>query len=284
MYNNNNSGGQPRRNPRVTLILGLIMAAFAIYQYSSRSTKNEVTGEKQHLGNITDAQQVALGLQAAPQTIEQYGGESNDAEAQQLVDEVGNRLVAKSDASKSVFREKFQFHLLADKNTINAFALPGGQVFVTEALFRRLKTEGELAGVIGHEIGHVVEKHGAEHIAKQQLVQGLTGAAALASWDPNDPRSGQKAAVAAAVGQLVSMKFGRDDELQSDTWGVRTMAQAGYDPRSMVGVMKILAAAGAGGRQPEFLSTHPNPENRIPKIKAAIKAAFPNGVPDGLAK
>lgn len=78
------------------------------------------------------------------------------------------------------------------------------------------------------------------------------------------------------------MKYGREDELQSDTLGVRFMADAGYDPRALVGMMRILEEASGGTRQPEFFSTHPNPENRIERIQLAIQENFPNGVPKGL--
>jgi predicted Zn-dependent protease len=91
--------------------------------------------------------------------------------------------------------------------------------------------------------------------------------------------------MAAMIGQLVNMKYGRDDELQSDRLGVRFMAQAGYDPRAMIDVMQVLAeASGGAARQSEFFSTHPNPENRIAKIQEAIKEQFPDGVPEGLQK
>jgi predicted Zn-dependent protease len=155
-------------------------------------------------------------------------------------------------------------------------------VFITEGLLKRLKTEGQLAGVLGHEIGHVVARHGAEHIAKQQLTQGLTGAAVLATYDPSDPSSRGSAAVAAMIGQLVTMRFGRQDELESDQLGVRFSSEAGYDPRSMIALMKILEESSQGNRPPEFFSTHPNPENRIERIQAAIQERFPNGVPQGL--
>ena len=194
---------------------------------------------------------------------------------------MGQKLLAGSEASKTEYR--YQFHLLGDNKTINAFALPGGQVFITEALLHKLGSEGQVAGVLGHEIGHVVERHGAQHIAKQQLSQGLTGAAVLAAYDPSDPaRSTRNAAVIAAVGQLVNLKYGRNDELEADKEGVKLMSQAGYDPRAMVKVMEVLQKAGGGSRTPEFFSTHPNPENRIPKIQDAIKAVYPQGVPSGL--
>src|SRR4029079_15694392 len=134
------------------------------------------------------------------------------------------RLLAKSAASQTPYQ--FQFHVLNDPETINAFALPGGQVFITEGLLKRLKTDGQLAGVLGHEMGHVVVRHGAEHIAKQQLTEGLTGAGVVAFYDPNNPNSAYAAQFAMLVGQLVTLKYGRDDELESDRLGVRFMSEA----------------------------------------------------------
>jgi len=176
----------------------------------------------------------------------------------------------------------FECHLLADNQTINAFALPGGQVFITSALFDELETEGQLAGVLAHEIGHVVARHSAQQIAKAQLTEGLTGAVVVASYDPQNPNSRSAAYIAQIVGQLVNMKYGRDDELQSDRLGVRFMSEAGYDPRSLIRVMEILAASSKGNQPPEFFSTHPNPDNRIARIQQAIQEVFPQGVPDGL--
>jgi predicted Zn-dependent protease len=148
--------------------------------------------------------------------------------------------------------------------------LPGGQVFITEGLLKRLKSEDQLAGVLGHEIGHVIGRHSAEQVAKAKLTQGLTGAAVIATFDPNNPRSVGTAAMAALIGKMVNIKFGRDDELESDKLGVDFMADTGYRPESMVEMMQILAEAGGNQRPPEFFSTHPNPENRITRIKEAI--------------
>lgn len=266
---------------RGRLIIAVIMAGVALIGYCFNREYNPITDETQHVG-ITAEQEVALGLQAAPQLVQQYGGEHPDSEAQALVDSVGERIVNNTAAKDTPYQ--FEFHLLDDDNTINAFALPGGQVFITSALLKKLRTEGQLAGVLGHEIGHVVARHGAEHIAKAQLTQGLTGAAVIAAYDPDNPGSSRyKAALAALVGQLVNMKFGRDDELESDKLGVRFTGEAGYDPRAMVGVMKVLAEASEGsGGQPEFFSTHPNPDRRIERIQAAIEELYPQGVPENL--
>lgn len=261
------------------IVIGLVVAAIALFSYFSSRATNPVTGEEQYV-SMTPGQEIAMGLQAAPQMEQQFGGADPDADVQAFIDEVGFHIVNASDASKTDY--PFEFTLLADEETINAFALPGGPIFMTAALYDRLETEGQVAGVLAHEIGHVVGRHSAQQLAKAELTQGLTGAVVIASYDPNNPRSQQTAQVAAAIGQLVNMKFGREDELESDRLGVLFMAQAGYDPRSLIDVMQILAEAGGPNRQPEFFSTHPNPENRVAEIEAAIAEVFPDGVPDGL--
>lgn len=269
-----------RRGGGGRLILAGIMALIAIlgYVFGAREL-NPITGENQRI-DMTREQEIALGLEAAPQMAQQYGGLHPDEGAQGLVDEVGQRIVRQSEAGGTGY--SFEFHLLRDDQTINAFALPGGQVFITAGLYKELSTEGELAGVLGHEIGHVVGRHSAEQLAKSRLVEGLSGAAVIAAYDPENPSSIGQAQMAAMIGQLVNMKFGRDDEIESDRLGVRFMADAGYDPRSAIRVMEILAEASEGNRPPEFMSTHPDPGNRIDNIEEAILLEFPNGVPDSL--
>src|SRR5262249_1421901 len=144
--------------------------------------------------SISREQEIALGLQAKPEMEQQYGGESRDAVRQALVKDVGAEVVSKSDASKTQYR--YDFHLLADPQTINAFALPGGQVFITQGLLKYLKTRGQLACVLAHEVGHVAARHSAQHIAKQSLTQGLTGATVIATYDPDNPRSRASAELA----------------------------------------------------------------------------------------
>jgi predicted Zn-dependent protease len=253
--------------------MGLALVAFAFISYQCSTAYNPVTGEQQHLA-LAPQQEIALGLQAMPEMIQQYGGELQNPEAQALVDRVGQRVVSQSDAGKTEWQ--YDFHLLADPRTINAFALPGGQVFITAALLQKLQTEGQLAGVLGHEVGHVVARHSAQRMAKDQLTQGITGAVLVASGSGNDAQMAQM------IGEMVNMKYGRGDELQSDALGVRFMSQAGYDPRAMVGVQELLAAEAQGNAPPEILSTHPSAPNRIQTIEAAIATIYPNGVPSGM--
>jgi len=244
------------------------IAIFSLISYFGTTQNNPTTGEVQHIG-ITTEQETALGLQAVPEMEQQFGGEDTNANDQAIVDQVGNKVLQGSSAGNSPYQ--FEFHLLADPQTINAFALPGGQVFITRALYEKLQTEGELAGVLGHEIGHVVGRHSAEQIAKTQLTEGLTGAAVIAAYDPNNPSSAGSAQIAALIGQLVSLKFTRADETEADKFGVCFMNEAGYDPNEMVGVMQVLEAAQTGNQPPEFFSTHPSPANRIQQIQSDIQ-------------
>ena len=250
------------------LIFAAIIAAVSLFSYFSSRQDNPVTGETQYV-NITPEQEIGLGLQAAPEMEAQFGGEDPNQNDQAIVDQIGNKVVASSPASQTPYQ--YDFHLLADPQTINAFALPGGQVFITRALFDLLQTEGELAGVLGHEIGHVVARHSAEQIAKAQLTEGLTGAAVIAAYDPNNPSSAGSAQIAALIGQLITLKFSRDDELEADKLGVCFMNDTGYDPQEMVSVMQILQSASQGNQPPEFLSTHPDPGNRIVRIQEDIQ-------------
>lgn len=253
-------------HPRIIIALLIIGGSIAYHYLGTTEFENEFTGRTQRLAFPTAEEEIALGLQSAPMMIRQMGGQSRDNKAQALVDRVGNKLVQSTLARQTPYR--FEFHLLADNQTINAFALPGGQIFITEALFRLFKNEDQLAGVLGHEIGHVVGRHSNEQMAKSRLWSGLAqGAGVLLS----DGQSNAGAQIANMAADIRLKSFGRDDELESDALGVRFLIDAGYDPEAMIGVMEILAKAASGNRQPEFLSTHPNPENRVEKIREAIE-------------
>ncbi|MEQ1750945.1 MAG: M48 family metallopeptidase [Prosthecobacter sp.] len=252
-------------NPRLMMAVLVIGGTLAYHYLGTTSYQNEFTGRTQRLAYASAQEEVALGLQSAPTMIRQMGGESRDAKSQALVDRVGSKLVQSTLARQTEYN--FDFHLLGDTQTINAFALPGGQIFITEALLRLLKNEDQLAGVLGHEIGHVVGRHSNEQMATTKLWSGLAqGAGILLS----DGQSNAGSQIAQAVANFRVMKYGRDDELESDALGVRFLIEAGYNPEAMIGVMEILAKAASGSRQPEMLSSHPNPENRAEKIRELI--------------
>ena len=261
------SRGQPGGcGGRLLIAVILILGALATYYFGTERFENPVTGRVQRVA-LSPKEEIALGLNSAPEMARQHGGLYPDQRFQDLVTSVGEKLVrANPEINQSPYY--FQFHLLADPQTVNAFALPGGQVFITFGLLRLLDTEDEVAGVLGHEIGHVVGRHSNEQMAKAQLSQGLVNAVVMAGGSDYGMTAGQ---IAQFVTQLKTTAYGRDDELESDQLGVRFMKRAGYDPHALIRVMEVLKKAAGGRAPPEFLSTHPDPDNRVERIKEAIR-------------
>ncbi|NRD20889.1 M48 family metalloprotease [Winogradskyella eckloniae] len=246
-----------RGNFKIRILIFVAIAGFAFLRKCSQEEVNPYTGKKQAI-SLSPQEEIAIGLQSAPGMAQQHGGLHPNTEYQAFVDNVGNKLVNSSLAKNTPY--KYEFHLLADQNTINAFALPGGQIFITYALFSQLENEDQLAGVLGHEIGHVLGKHSNERITNANFWKTLAmGSSAI-----------DMGGVAQQIGNGSLLKNGRGDELESDELGVIFMMDAGYNPEEMIGVMEILKAAAGPNRVPEMQSTHPDPENRIEKIREAI--------------
>lgn len=247
------------KNFKIRLLIGIAIVAFAYLRKCSQQEVNPYTGRTQTI-TLSPDQEIAIGLESAPQMAQQHGGLYANNEYQAFVDQVGNKLVNSSVAKETPY--KYDFHLLADPNTINAFALPGGQVFITYALFSKLENEDQLAGVLGHEIGHVLGKHSNERISESNFWKTITMGASVGA---------DMGGFVQSIGQNTLLSNGRDDELESDDLGVKFMIEAGYNPEEMIGVMQILKTAAGPNRVPEFQSTHPDPENRIERIKEAIE-------------
>jgi predicted Zn-dependent protease len=269
---------------KVRLLIALAIAAFAVISYLARPRDvNQITGQPQKVAMAEEGDEIQMGLAARGQMAAQFGGADPDPQAQAWVKRVGEELLQALDESLepgghvNPYREAFTFTLLANDQVVNAFALPGGQIFITRALFRELQTEGQLAGVLAHEIGHVIERHSNQQLAKQGLLQGLAAAGGVAGG------SQQSAQMAQTVANLVSMSYGREAETEADGWGVRLTTLAGYDPRAMIGVMDVLQKASGGrGGGPDIFASHPNPEKRKVDIDALIAREFPRGLPSGL--
>lgn len=209
---------------------------------------------------MSPQQEIEIGRQSASQMARQHGGLHPDTKLQSFIDNVGMKLVNSSEARETPYR--YDFHLLADAQTINAFALPGGQIFMTYGLLSKLKNEDQVAGVLGHEIGHVLGRHSAERVAESEFWRTISMGASVG------------ADMGGVVNQYANgtlLKNGRDDELESDELGVLFMINAGYDPTQMIAVMKVLKEAAGPNRVPEFRSSHPDPENRIQHIQDAIE-------------
>jgi predicted Zn-dependent protease len=254
---------------KARLIIAALVVGMALVSYVSKFQRNPVTGELQAV-SLSAEQEMRLGNQSAPELIQQMGGAEADVERDAMfVDQVGARLVSSAEVTGSPYAKNFTFHLLRDPQTVNAFALPGGQIFITRALYDRFENEAQLAGVLGHEIGHVIHRHSAQQMAKQELAGGLIQGVGAATADQG--QIGQ--VIASYVGQFTLLKYSRDHEIESDSYGLRLMVEQGYDPAEMIKVMEILKnASGDGPRGPQMMQTHPYPEDRIAKIKQWLEA------------
>ncbi len=226
---------------------------------------NPVTGRRE-LSLVSEAQEIQMGRQASQGDLQRVGALQNP-EAQALVRRIGAQMAAKSERPGL----PWEFHALDDA-AVNAFAYPGGFIFVTRGLMTHLNSEAELAEVIGHEIGHVTAKHTVAAISKQQVTQiGLVGASI---FSPTVARYGD---VLGAGASLLFLKFGREDELQADALGFQYSLAQGYDVREAPKVFQTLGRlAGDAGRLPEWQSTHPDPGNRVQLAEQRV-AQLPRG-------
>jgi len=223
-------------------------------------------------------QETALGLEAAPGFTQEFGGELPNESVRAYVTEVGMSMVAH--VEEGVPDDlPWEFTIL-NSDVVNAFALPGGQVFITRGLASQLDNEAQLAGVLGHEIGHVTKRHGNRQMTKSVLAQGglTVGALIVGAADEGSVlrEYGTYGLPVAQVGsQLVLLSYGRGAEYDSDEAGMKYMSLAGYKPSGQRGVMQKLAELSAGGqRPPAWLATHPYPEARIERIDQLLRTTY----------
>lgn len=222
-----------------------------------------ITGRNQ-LVLVSDQQASQLGVQAYQQVLKQQGV-AHDPKLEATVKRVGGRIARVVDPSNA---QHWEFNLIKD-DTANAFALPGGKVGVNVGLFRVVQNDDQLAAVIGHEIGHVMAKHSAERMSQQMLVQ--TGLAGLGVAGTGQ---GMVQLLAAAAQLGVILPYSRTQEAEADRIGLHYMAEAGYDPRAAIALWQNMEKAGGKG-PPEFLATHPSPDNRIQMIEAELPKVMP---------
>lgn len=210
-------------------------------------------------------QDIEMGRQSAEQIMRETPM-LNDQQISSYVSQLGAKLAAKAAGEKF----PYQFRTVATRE-INAFALPGGYLFVNAGAIAAARNEGELAGVMAHEIAHAALRHGTSQASKQRIAQmGLGILGTLASSGEGGDLGGAVSAIGGLGANLMFLRNGRTAEKQADLEGARILAEAGYDPRDMANFFKTLQAEG-GQRTPEMLSDHPDPGNRIEYILSEIK-------------
>lgn len=257
-----------RQSGYARIILAILIAVIGYFAYLNRTEENPVTREMQHV-SISPSDEIRMGLESAPVMAQKMGGELNDNDPKvKLVRQVGSHLVQNTVAKDSPW--KFKFHVLADTSTVNAFALPGGQIFITQGLLDKLETEAQLSGVLAHEMGHVIERHAAQQMAKQELGQWFMIAVGTGASD-QDYGGYNPVLIAGIVNEMLQLRYGRKDESQADIWGIKLTSKVGLDPSAMIQVMEILKAESKGGHSLEIFQTHPNPDKRIKLIQEYLR-------------
>ena len=257
-------------------LLSITTLAAAAWLAGCATQVNPVTG-KSEVSVMDEASEIAEGKKAHEAVLQEYGV-YNDPKLQAYVNELGQRL------AKHSHRSELEWHFtLLDSPEINAFALPGGYVYVTRGIMAYMESEADLAGVIGHEIGHVTARHGAQRATRQQSAGlGVFAATVLgAVLETAGVRGATQAASGAAqniaAGSIA--KYGREQELQADGLGAEYLARSQYDPKNMVDVIQVLKnqerfaedAAKARGRavppKPNWLASHPSNDQRLAEIR-----------------
>ena len=214
---------------------------------------------------MSEAQEIQLGQEMDAQ-VKREMGVYEDADLQRYVADIGMRLARASE------RPNLPWHFtVVDEPAVNAFALPGGYIYITRGILPFLNDEEQMAGVLGHEIGHVTARHSAQQYTK--ATSAGVGLTLLSIFVP-EARPLQGAAET-ALGVLF-LKYGRDDELQADRLGTQYTAKSGWDPRGVGGMLRTLerldAASGSSKGVPNWLSTHPSPADRVQKVMAFIES------------
>jgi predicted Zn-dependent protease len=219
-------------------------------------TTDYVTG-KRTFSLVSESQELALGQEADPQIVAEYGL-YEDADLQAYVSDIGRRTGSVSHRTNLEYTVR-----VVDSPIVNAFALPGGFVYITRGILAHFNSEDELAGVMGHEIGHVVARHGAERMSRAQMI-GL----GLQLGSVVSETFAQYANLAGAGVGLLFLSYGRDQESESDMLGVEYSTRLGYDAHNMADFFKTLNAMReqSGQSLPSFLSTHPDPGDREVKV------------------
>jgi len=250
------------------VVFSLLVSLFAC-------ARNPVTGERE-LVLISESQEIAMGADSDPQILAEFGRVPNEP-LQSYLGSTGGKLAAVS------HRPELEWHFtVVDSPVVNAFAVPGGYIYFTRGILAYFNTEAEMAGVMGHEIAHVTARHSVRQLSRVQLAQlGLAAGSILS------PTFGQFGGAAETALGLLFLRHSRDAERESDRIGVEYVARAGYDPREVSRFFEVLLRLSeAGDRQtlPGWLSTHPDPGERVETTRALAEEWIQqlNLSPDGM--
>jgi predicted Zn-dependent protease len=232
-------------------LLGLVVAC----------ATNPVTG-KREISLMSESQEIALGKESHPQVLQEMG-QYQDAELQRYVAGIGQQLAKSSERPTLPWT-----FTVVDQPVVNAFAIPGGYIYITRGIMAYLENEAQLAGVVGHEVGHDTARHSA-----QQYTRAMGGQLGLIAASIFVPQTQPFVEAGAQALSVLFLKYGRDDELQADSLGARYASTNGWDPRAVPGFLAVLGRLSEGSEKgiPNWLSTHPEPASRVEQIQPLVQ-------------
>ena len=238
---------------------------------------NPATGEKQ-LILVDQAQEIRIGQEASPKFLQGNGGTVPSQKLVGYVRDIGQKMAAQSELPNL----PWEFHVI-DSELVNAFALPGGKVFMSRGLLVKLTNEAQVAGVLGHEIGHVTARHIAQQMTTQILLRAGGTAVAMGTRHSDSVWADALGKASKTGSVLYLLKFSRDHENQSDELGVRYMTRLGYNPWGQVQILQLLKAVADehGGGGVEWMRTHPLPESRVKRVANMVATLYPEFSPTG---
>ncbi len=251
--------------PRPELLVRLALLVLALAPAGCETVP--YTGRRQ-IQLVSVDEEAQMGVQSYQQIVGKATA-STDAQTNAMVQRVGSRIAAVTD-----LKYQWEFRLIVDDKQANAFALPGGKVAVYTGILPITRDEAGLAAVLGHEIGHVLARHGGERLSQQMGVQ--TATQVLAGMASSNPATVQLVSAALGAGASVGvlLPWGRAQESEADHLGLILMAKAGYDPHASLDLWKRMAEAAKGQRPSEWLSTHPAEATRIQQIEGWLPEAM----------
>jgi len=232
----------------------LIIAAVTFLFFSRKAQINPVTGTTQHIA-LTPDQEIILGIEAAPQLAIQFGGIYQNDDADKKVKTIGRKLVSSSDIAKSPYQ--FDFHVLADSHTVNAFALPGGQIFITLGLYKKLKTDGEIASILSHQIGHVMGRHASEKLFESSVFEGILNPDTILVSDL-PPRI-----ISKYLSDFIALDYNDKEENEADQLGAGYAIRAGFRQDSFS--KEFFIEENTSAKFNLLFQRHPNFSNKIGK-------------------
>ncbi len=250
---------------RMRLLLLVVISASLLPACSM----NPATGKRQ-LNFFSEEQEIAMGREGSDSFIQNFGLYP-DEELQQLVAEIGADLAAASERPHLPWR-----FVVMDETIVNAYAMPGGFIHITREMLAHMNSEAELAAVLGHEIGHVTARHSVNQMSKQSIAQGLLAVGMIAAGPEYAQDIGQ---LGGAAAQMLFLKYGRDDESQADSLGLRYTVSEGWDPEHIPDVFATLgrleAFHGGGQAIPNWARSHPTGQERVRRLEAEIAQIEP---------